>query len=310
MATRRKSSYQRSSFNSSYTENKKPSTGRVAGKGVFPHPTHPGAESKYFPTWGDLLAFAEEHGGKGLGSSTRTGDGYGVDWCGTANMQECLHLARNGWAEGMAQAEPLCAQITDKVTSLVDVDHVVYDVEGIGLDVATYLNGEPECWQRFEKTTGEGHGVKHIRIVMDATVSGGIDKSIIVARGAAVAALIQGLEFSGCRVELEVLPLCNGAPWESRVLVKSADQDLDLSRVIFATAHPSMLRRIGFACQDGCPSRDNNSGYGPCSNALEQGDIYIGGAMLGGVQWKNPESAIKWVLEQMVKQGVALTINA
>jgi hypothetical protein len=268
----------------------------------YKHNNHPGKESLYFHTWGECLKFAEENSGRGQGASARRGD----SWAGTEDMAGALNLARNGWAEGVEIAGPLCAEITDKVTTLVEIEHVNYDVEGIGLDVATYLNGEPECWQKFEKETGEGQGIKHIRIVMDVTVSGGIDKNVITARGAAVAALIQGLEFAGCRVQLEVLPLCNGKAWESRVLVKSADQDLDMSRVIFALAHPAMLRRIGFALQEGCPERDNNYGYGPCSDAIDKGDLYIGRGMLGEVQWQTPGAAIRWVLAQMEKQGIKL----
>ncbi len=269
--------------------------------GMYEHATHPGKESKYFQSWGDLLEFVTENKGRGQGS----GNGNGRrDWYGTSSLDEAVFIAKNGWNEGVLLAKPMCTSILNKVTSMVEIDHIAYDVEGLGLDVATYLNGEPECWQRFESYTQKGEGVRHLRIVMDVTVSSGIDKSVILARGSAVAALIQSLEFAGIRVQFEVLPLCNGISWESRVLVKSSDQDLDMSRVIFATAHPSMLRRIGFGCQDGCPSRDNNRGYGPCSTSIDKGDIYIGSAMFGDVQWKNEELATNWVLSILKEQGV------
>lgn len=270
----------------------------------FPHPTHKGKESVYFPSWGELLAFVEANAGKGQGSSTCRDD---ASWYGTSSITEALSVARDGWPEGEALAKDLCTKILDKVTSLVEVEHVNYDVEGIGLDVAAFLNGEPECWQRFERKTEEREGLKQIRVVMDVTVSGGLSTGVIIARGAAVAALVQSLEFAGSRVQLEVLPLCNGPRWESRVLVKAADQDLDMSRVIFALAHPSMLRRIGFATQEGCPSRDNNSGYGPCSDSEDKGDIYIGSAMLGRTQWRDFDSSYEWVMGEMRKQGVHFT---
>ncbi len=262
-------------------------------------------------SWGEFLDFAIAGSGKhGLKSSKDRDESF----TGTESWDQCLEIARNGWAEGEARTSAISATILDKVTGLIEHEQVVYDVEGIGLDVATYLNGEPECWQRFDTEITEGQGTKHVKIVFNATVSGGISKNIIEARGATVAALVQALEFAGTRVELWVLAICTadwkskGPDYEARVLVKAADQELDMSRVAFALAHPSMLRRLGFACMESheVAAKELSLGYGNPQRAVDKGDLYIDSGTLGEAQWEKTSSAVEWVLKQLTAQGVHL----
>lgn len=260
-----------------------------------------------FLTWGDFLKHCETNAGKNTGHSKQPGS----HWNGWVDFEAAMRLARDGWQQGADSVAQMSTTILNKVTGLIEREQVVYDVEGIGLDVATYLNGEPECWQRFDTELREGEGSKHLRVVFNTTVSGGIGADVIEARGAAVAALVQALEFAGRRVELWGIAVCAQSykgSFEARVQVKAADQDLDMSRVAYALAHPSMLRRMGFACVEADDVASYRLGYGygrPCDTD-NKGDIYVNEGTLGEVQWSRPASAINWVLAKLKEQGVNL----
>jgi hypothetical protein len=269
-----------------------------------------------FYSWSDYLEFAEKRANhNGYKESSRRIENERNPWTGTATFQEALSLARDGWAEGDAIVNTLSSAMVERVTSLIEKDHIVYDVEGMGIDIAAYLKGEPECWMRQEKEWGSGEGTRHIKLVYNITVSGGVGTDIILARGAAVAALIQCLEYSGTRVELWVNST-NGVndernpdPWECNILVKASDQDLDMSRVTFALAHPGMFRRLIFAVMEGHEKLMGiaGMGYGRVSSTTkDKGDIYIDGAHLYDTRWTDTASSEKWVEEMLKKQGIKL----
>lgn len=272
-----------------------------------------------FYSWGECIDAAKNGAAKTPSyNSSQEVSSSPNPWEGTKTFGEAMELATNGWTAGEETIGKISAKVLAKVTSLIQRDEVVYDVEGIGLDVAEYLNGVPECWQRFESHMAEGEGIKHIRLVYNATASAGIEPNIMAARGAAVAALVQALEYAGARVEVWAIPIAircgwggsgKGPDFEARVLVKAADQDLDMSRVAYALAQPSMLRRIGFALLEGHEGAMKAAGYsyGHPATTLDKGDVYIDSARLGEAQWTKEESAVQWVLAELQKQGIQLT---
>lgn len=241
---------------------------------------------------------------------------YRSSWSGAATFTEAVNLAKLGWIDKANDIQSISAPIIDKLTSLIEKHSITYDVEGIGIDVARYLDGEPECWQKWESETVEGHGTKHIKILFNVGVSAGISTEVITAKGSAIVALIEALEYSGCRVQLTVT-MSYGA-WEFYTTIKSSDQPLDLPRVAYALAHPSMLRRIVFRlleCQPEWKSLDaggcysgNGNGYNWRTNPSEMknSDVYVCESYLGQPQWTNTQSTEKWIMEELKKQGISI----
>jgi hypothetical protein len=135
-----------------------------------------------------------------------------------------------------------------------------------------------------------------------------------------IASLIELLEFAGNRVELTITDaaalrstIVQSTIVQPRIIVKAADQPLNLDRVVFALAHPGSLRRLGFAWQDRLPDdiyQYLDSGRGGVVDLTEEEqaeyDLYIGGSLLGAAQWTNDKSAESWVLQQLKQQGVEL----
>ncbi len=234
----------------------------------------------------------------------------------TPSFDAAMRLAEMGWPEATAKATALTAAMVDKVTSLIEHERITYDVTGRDFDVSMMLTGEPEHWSDTKTVISAGTSTRILKVVINTAVSSAVDTDVIIARGAAVAALVAVLELSGFRVEIEMVSPF--ADQDRNVLitfaipVKSADQPLDLDRLIFAAGHPSMERRLMFsALEHNTPERNALSNYGwptevPTAN---QGDIYIGHSSSEDSQWTRTDTAAKWVLDQAKLQGIILAKN-
>jgi hypothetical protein len=264
-----------------------------------------------FDSWGEFIdQGCKPSANPNRSESERSSRSSDSSWTGTKTFNDAVKLARDGWAEGEAIVQSMSASITNKVTDLVEREHVTYDVEGIGLDVAAYVNGEPECWQRFETDTTESIGTKHVRLVFNCSVSGSVSTDTILAKGAAVVSLVQALEFAGIRVEVTALARCGTNNYgsgrhEIRVPVKAADQDLDMGRITFALAHPSMIRRMGFAVTESTPESCKVMAIRP-GTTDDEGDIYVDSSRYSDSQWRSSETATQWILDRLKEQGIHL----
>lgn len=240
---------------------------------------------------------------------------------GTRTFAEALKLANDGWTEKEKEVRALINPMFDAVSSLIEKIDVSYDYEGHNIDVGRFVEGEPECWQKFETKIVDGSGNKIIRLVFNASVSAGIRPNVIIQRGAAIASLIELLEFAGHRVEL-ILAFCGrefrGSSKEVRnefyIPVKDANQPMDLAKLIYILAHPSVLRRLYLRAMEletddeFISDMNVGFGYGRPSEIPEdkRGDIYIGHASSEEDTWRDSKLVDQWLKDQLTKQGIIL----
>ncbi len=270
-----------------------------------------------FTSWSEMLDYARRtppmpadghQASRSVGSDRE-------EWTGTYSFDGAMRLAELGWPEATAKATALTAALVDKVSSLMEHDRITYDVTGRDFDVSMMLTGEPEHWSDTETVVTDGPSTRILKMVINGFVSCGVDNDVIIARGAAIAALIATLELSGFRVEvIHRTPFhCSSAKLDFVTPIKSADQPLDLDRLIFAVGHPSMFRRLMFSSLEHNPAeRKHLDSYGKSNCTIDQddqGDLYIAQTGYGDPQWTNTETAAKWVLAQAKAQGVVLTHN-
>ncbi len=270
-----------------------------------------------YNTWGEFVDFAESRVKSAYSTheaSRGTGGLYNASWSGTDTFAEAINLARSGWPEGTSRIKALSSVLIDKVTYLIEQPYIQYDTSGLDFDVALLLDSVPEHWYRMEHTLEEGTG-KVVRVVFNGAVSAGITASTIMAKGAAVAALVECLEAAGNKVELVITQ-----PWNfqgiggrkvkfySRVILKEAGQPLDIDRVAFALVNPASTRRLTFSVMESDDDymQENNVGYG-IPSSFPEGDIYVDRAFLGEPQWTNVQSTVEWVLKTLKEQGVTIT---
>ncbi|HEY6009044.1 MAG TPA: hypothetical protein VIU40_12035, partial [Geobacteraceae bacterium] len=186
------------------------------------------------------------------------------------------------------------------------------------VDVSRYLEGEPECWYDYDEEIVEGFSRNILRVVYNCSASAGIAPRTLMAKGAAVAALVALMEYSGRGVQLDIADcFVGGATTEFYVTVKRADEDLDVLTIAYAIAHPATARRLMFSVAEQLPSDIRKKlgitpegSYGYPGEVHDQGDVYIGGSVTGDVRWKDELSAMKWVIRTLKEQGIALKDEA
>ena len=195
--------------------------------------------------------------------SWRDGDGL---WHGTGTFNEAVEIARRGWPEGAAKALELRAEVEYAVRDLINARATSYtfDVAGEFVDVGRYLSGEPECFG--SESQDYGNNVKPVvKIVANLAASGSVSTKSLFVRGAAIIAAVDVLEALGRRVEVWIAKGSarargsDSGAHESHVLIKKADQPIDIDRLGFAIAHPACLRRLCFSVMEQHGHLPNNT---------------------------------------------------
>lgn len=177
-------------------------------------------------------------------------------WHGTNTFEQAVEIARRGWPEGAAKALELRAAVESAVRDLINARSTTYtfDVAGEYVDVGRFLSGEPECFGT-ESTDFGSNSRPVVKIVANLAASGAVSPESLFVRGAAIVAAIDVLEALGRRVEVWIakgsgVQRTGGRVHETHVLVKRADQPLDIDRLGFAVAHPACLRRLCFSIME------------------------------------------------------------
>lgn len=259
--------------------------------------------TKDFSTLTDFALFCQDN----------EGDSKDCDLRGIPNMAHTVKLATQGWPEGAAQCAAVATRLGDVASSRITQPEPFYDVTGLDLDVAEYLSGRPECWLDARETYSPASG-SVVKIVVSVGVSWAISNEQMIRRGIAIAAATSALEAAGRSVELWVALAVASKPGAkpvalARVCVKRAGQPLDLGVVSFASAHPAMLRRLGFAWLDHCTEQGvkgvaSRNGYGyPADPPAEYlGDV-LAPSITSGVT-PDDDEILAWVAEVLASQGI------
>lgn len=267
-----------------------------------------------FDGWEDFIETAESGSAPRFRKRERPSHQYSYGgWAGTETFADAVKMARDGWPRGLEGLRKLSGECFDNLVTRCIVDRPRYDVEGNFFDVARVIEGEPECWTRFDQEL-ENTGSKYVSILFNCAVSGGIGTDVILARGAALTALIELLEFTGRRVDLTVCCGLKIDPYRDTVTeiyvpVKRSDQPLDMNRIAFALMSPAMLRRMVFSIleqQDPAHSNLHNLGYPSDVHDEDPFDMYFSKGMLGEPSWRSTSAAESWIVERLKSFGVDL----
>lgn len=165
-----------------------------------------------------------------------------ISWDMGADWNETLRLAKEGWSKG---AEMLSDRLSAHFPQRDNIDSWRYDVAGELPDIGRYLAGDPAHMRRH------GHPKGHtpvISMLVNICCSGGISSRHFANYGAALCSVIDQLENSGRRVELNVSWISGFADGRASMgwTVKRAQDALDMAAVAFSLAHAAASRRIGF----------------------------------------------------------------
>lgn len=237
-----------------------------------------------FPTWSDFIDHVRDLTGTKVDESKKY-DTSG--WSGTVTWDEAIDLATStDWKEGIELAHKVMDPLINRISSMIEVDSIIYDVEGMHVDMGAYMTGEPECWQRTEPSIEEGVGTRVHRLVFCSSACAAISKDSIIRKGALIAALVNLMELGGHRVELILSMADRGGYGDTEhysdfyVTLKQAQQPLDFNRIVFALAHPAMIRRFRFRLMEDMPKAFQEAfsvghGYGRPHEPRDKGDLFF-----------------------------------
>lgn len=244
-------------------------------------------------------------------------DLYGAEWSGTDTYTEASALAHHGWTEPRESVNDIVGSITGELRELVieSVAHV-HDVSGCEVDVSTYLTGQPECMVDYVLAPETAHR-EVVTILASVVASAGVSSERIQRRGAAVCALVDLVARAGYTVEVwaDSSVTRNGMTETQQIRVHAPEDRLDVDAIMFALAHPAMLRRVMFSLMEHATSatrrrigsHSTGGGYGaptpPAADRLPHAPTITLGNVHSG-SFDTPEQTAAWVRTQLANLGI------
>lgn len=189
-----------------------------------------------------------------------------VEWQG-ASWDETIRLAVDGWPLALEEAEVTVGELRESagLSNAVTVLEPAWDVTGSEVDVGAYLAGVPECMVDAVPRQVSRRG-KVITFLVPAVYSHRVEHDVIINRGLALATLCAAIIDAGHSVEIwsgwaAILRQSSQSDQHCQsdqrfgavARVIAAGEPFDVGRLIFAVAHPAMLRRLWFGVWDGQP---------------------------------------------------------
>ena len=202
---------------------------------------------------------------KGSDSSSRKGD---KEWYGTESYEEASQLMRTGYTkilprikEGLAKS----AKVLSKHFSATDLRRPRNLPVGFIPNIPNSILNLPDSMIDIKLTPQKR---KTLNIIYVMAGSCGCKAEMWIKAGIALLTAIKIIERKGISVKIDVSFYCgteNDETVMGSVTVKHYGQPLDIQKLCFPLAHPSMFRRIGFKFLETTPivTKENfRYGYG------------------------------------------------
>lgn len=175
-------------------------------------------------------------------SSVETG-AWAERWTKTSSFDEAVNLMKNGWTD-------MAEKMTQKLKATPDMELIhqmrtVIGVAGFQPIVPLYLAGVPT-----NMVSKQMQPVKQkvINVTKSIDYNGGVSSDTIVEESIKAMQVIKKLESQGYRVNLYIAlgSIERNVEIVCKVKIKGANEKLNISKLAFPLAHPSMLRRLFF----------------------------------------------------------------
>lgn len=241
------------------------------------------------------------------------------EWAG-GTFEDALAMAEgDGYQAAVSEAEDLIAHINMDMENRSTPGFVSnYQVAGGEIDMGRYLAGDPECMMESLPIPVMRTG-RVLKLMVPICYSSMVHEDTVRRRGAAVMALVDCFQRSQHVVEIwGVLAIhsTNGKPGDRNkrlvysVKVQDADQPMNMGRVMFALAHPTMLRQLGFGVEDQEDAKTREifgigRAYGTFPYSIEVSDADINAEnaiVLPELKYSDSwdrASAVEWVQTQL-----------
>lgn len=257
-----------------------------------------------YNSWGAFIRAADQT--NDLNPTRRSSrDVSRPSWHGSHDWQETIDLAMRGWPEGLRRIKEQVTVIERFIGPTKPRLDLAYAVQGPGtLDFNRYQQGRPDSWVIWEDgAPQDGQSIRIVPIVFNLSTSGRVSTEVMFRRGAAVCALVDVLEHSNIRVEVILVEYATygyGSAYAWKVMLKRAEDILDMDRLAFALCHASVLRRLMFSLAEQYVPHLSGS-YGSPRTWYEDGAINLDSASLSV---RGAEDMVPWLIGQLAGYGI------
>lgn len=239
------------------------------------------------------------------------------NFTGTSSYEEARDLLQFGDEKTLDEIKKIQRELKiDKLLgNNINKKKSYMDVVGYQPCVPLFLNGVPNCMISDEKTKTD---FKILNLYLNFCVSARVRTNDLQKAGAIHAMMIDLLEKKGYRINLYIgeVSTCYGETIMNCVKVKTDREPLNLKKLAFAIANPSMLRRIGFKYTEVCESNTDftNNGYGtPVEDEKRIKDIlsdrFKTEFMVFSYQNIGHDFNIKDMIKKIEKKGIHLNLE-
>lgn len=228
-----------------------------------------GEFSDYITTTPTNAAFANAN------LSSETGDLW---FTKTESFDEAMKLFREGWS---VEAQDLVIKLAkaEKKAQAQSVNRRCYDVAGGFVSVPRYIQGKPNCMVRMKKQQIKQ---RVIDVYKSIDYTGSTSADTIVEESIKAMQIVKRIESMGIRANLYITMGIKTYSDTYKVIVnvkiKDASEKLNVSKLAFPLAHPSMLRRLQFRFIEVSPftnSTKYNWNYGNVVRANEMREALV-----------------------------------
>lgn len=182
----------------------------------------------------------------------------GQNWTFGLSYDDALTLALKGWPDG---TDRLAKGVKAVPPPRAFHHKRQHDVGGDFPDVGRFLSGMPDSMVRRGRQTG----IKPVvHLVANVAVASNITAYQFLTMGTAMALVVDQLEASGRRVELDVafFHILNSQDSLEGWKIKRADEHLDFGALAFALTHPASARRLAFGLRERTTRAQQDIHYG------------------------------------------------
>lgn len=196
-------------------------------------------------------------------SSHRTND---ISFFATANYEEAEKLITNGWEEKLPEIKrQFTSSVKQNSNGTINKRRTYNHVEGYAPHVPNAILGVPQSMINTQRVAQK---VKVVSLIYSPTANCGTNGDTFIKAGIVILNIVNQLELNGIRVNLKIAAK-DSMDYDNNyagsfVTIKNYREPLDLKKVAFPIAHPSMLRRFGFKWLETFPELkgDFSGGYG------------------------------------------------
>lgn len=186
------------------------------------------------------------------------------NWYQTKNLEEATTMLRDGWHKGRDLLID-GINVSNVNTSQLNAPHSSLDVAGACPFIPAVVAGDPLNMWALNEDANKTKPV--VAFYQRLFYSSRVRSEHILNLGSAIISMIDKLEGAGYPTEIYVYN--STAKNFFTVKLKDAGEPLNIDRLAFPIAHPSMFRRIAFRLTETDPRLEYEPSYGYASNPRE-----------------------------------------